>query len=160
MTELRRKSFLDPDDAVRLPLIEEDIVELGGYTVARVVQAPGWAWSRDMAPLVLRDVRVERGAVVRRPPRAVPRPGARQPAVHRSGRLDRHRKGMGDAAWREALAVLHATRAQLEVFHGREVAVTGDGMLALFDGPALAVRCGRRSARRRRRRAWDYAYAG
>ena len=36
---------------------------------------------------------------------------------------------------------LHATRAELEVFHGREVAVTGDGMLALFDGPALAVRC-------------------
>ena len=52
MTELRRKSFLDPDDAVRLPLIEEDIVELGGYTVARVVQEPGWVWSRDMAPLV------------------------------------------------------------------------------------------------------------
>ena len=58
MTELRRKSFLDPDDAVRLPLIEEDIVELGGYTVARVVQAPGWVWSRDMAPLVVAIARL------------------------------------------------------------------------------------------------------
>ena len=197
MTELRRKSFLDPDDAVRLPLIEEDIVELGGYTVARVVQAPGWVWSRDMAPLVgggdwceahhiglvvsgrwgaeLRDgTKMEFAAArrVRRPaaaatgtrsatsacvmyewsgvrsfvgPRALSRDRVlRQPAVHRPGRLDRHRtRRWAMRAWREALAVhLHATRAQLGCSDGREVAVTGDGMLALFDGPALAVRCG------------------
>ena len=32
-------------------------------------------------------------------------------------------------------------RAHLERFRGREIATTGDGFLAIFDGPARAVRC-------------------
>ena len=32
-------------------------------------------------------------------------------------------------------------RAQLERYRGREIATTGDGFLAIFDGPARAVRC-------------------
>jgi class 3 adenylate cyclase len=50
--------------------------------------------------------------------------------------------GLGDAAWRELLSVHYqATRTELERFGGREVATTGDGMLAMFDAPARAVLC-------------------
>jgi class 3 adenylate cyclase len=35
------------------------------------------------------------------------------------------------------------TRLELNVFRGREVQTTGDGFLAVFDGPARAVRCAR-----------------
>jgi class 3 adenylate cyclase len=50
--------------------------------------------------------------------------------------------GLGDTVWRELLTDHYlAARAQVERFRGREVATTGDGLLAMFDGPALAVRC-------------------
>jgi class 3 adenylate cyclase len=50
---------------------------------------------------------------------------------------------MGDTAWRDFL-VIHNTllRDHLNVFRGREVKTTGDGLLAVFDSPARAVRCG------------------
>jgi class 3 adenylate cyclase len=49
---------------------------------------------------------------------------------------------LGDARWRELLSGhFEAVRADLERFRGREVATTGDGVLATFDGPALALRC-------------------
>jgi class 3 adenylate cyclase len=35
----------------------------------------------------------------------------------------------------------HAIRAQIHRFDGREVRFTGDGVLAVFDGPARAIRC-------------------
>ena len=49
---------------------------------------------------------------------------------------------LGDAAWEGLLASYHgaATRA-IERYRGREVATTGDGVLAVFDSPARAVRC-------------------
>ena len=49
---------------------------------------------------------------------------------------------LGDAAWEGLLASYHgvATRT-IERYRGREVATTGDGVLALFDSPARAVRC-------------------
>lgn len=49
---------------------------------------------------------------------------------------------LGDAAWRELLA-RHYERARLELdrFRGYEVKTTGDGMLAMFNGTARAVRC-------------------
>ena len=48
----------------------------------------------------------------------------------------------GDAAW-SALRAAHdeAVRANLAAFSGREMNTTGDGFLAIFDGPARAVRC-------------------
>jgi class 3 adenylate cyclase len=50
---------------------------------------------------------------------------------------------IGDAAWRELLLTHNARlREQLNVFRGREIATTGDGVLALFDGATRAVRCG------------------
>jgi pimeloyl-ACP methyl ester carboxylesterase len=56
---------------------------------------------------------------------------------------------MGDRAWSD---LLHrhraAVRNELERFSGEEVATTGDGFLATFDGPSRAVRCGRAIAER------------
>src|SRR5262249_24420864 len=49
---------------------------------------------------------------------------------------------LGDRRWHELLDRHYAViRAQLTRFRGREVGTTGDGMLAVFDGPARAVRC-------------------
>jgi class 3 adenylate cyclase len=55
---------------------------------------------------------------------------------------------LGDAAWRDLL-LKHNTRLRdaLNTFRGREVATTGDGFLAVFDGPTRAVRCGVAMAR-------------
>jgi class 3 adenylate cyclase len=50
---------------------------------------------------------------------------------------------LGDARWRELLAAHQAAvRRELERFRGREVKTLGDGLLATFDGPARAIRCG------------------
>ena len=49
---------------------------------------------------------------------------------------------MGDSAWKTLLSRHHAVvRDQLERFRGHEIDTAGDGFLALFDGPARAVRC-------------------
>jgi pimeloyl-ACP methyl ester carboxylesterase len=48
---------------------------------------------------------------------------------------------LGDADWRQLLAGFYTVaRRELERFRGREVKTTGDGLLAIFDGPARAVR--------------------
>jgi len=49
---------------------------------------------------------------------------------------------LGDVAWRELFA-RHCWRVRLELdrFRGYEIATTGDGFLAMFDGAARAVRC-------------------
>jgi len=49
---------------------------------------------------------------------------------------------IGDRRWRDLLdGYLGAARRELERFRGREVDVAGDGLFAVFDGPARAVRC-------------------
>jgi class 3 adenylate cyclase len=49
---------------------------------------------------------------------------------------------LGDRRWRELLETHHAVvRRELARFRGREVDTAGDGFLAVFDGPARAVRC-------------------
>ena len=49
---------------------------------------------------------------------------------------------LGDAPW-AALLVRHngAVRRELDRFSGEEIDTAGDGFLALFDGPARAIRC-------------------
>ncbi|GGI47887.1 class 3 adenylate cyclase [Agromyces flavus] len=49
---------------------------------------------------------------------------------------------LGDQRWLE-LKTAHdeLVRAELDRYRGREIATTGDGFLAIFDGPARAVRC-------------------
>jgi pimeloyl-ACP methyl ester carboxylesterase len=50
---------------------------------------------------------------------------------------------LGDTRWRELLAShLGAVRRELSGCRGREVKTLGDGLLATFDGPARAIRCG------------------
>jgi class 3 adenylate cyclase len=47
-----------------------------------------------------------------------------------------------DAAWADLLQAHNArVRDQLARYAGREIGTTGDGFLAVFDGPARAVRC-------------------
>jgi class 3 adenylate cyclase len=49
---------------------------------------------------------------------------------------------LGDPSWRDVLSRHYeATRGELDRFGGRETKTTGDGMLAVFDGPAAALRC-------------------
>jgi class 3 adenylate cyclase len=49
---------------------------------------------------------------------------------------------LGDQGWLDLLDAHHRlARAHLERFRGEEVGTTGDGFVALFDGPARAVRC-------------------
>jgi len=49
---------------------------------------------------------------------------------------------VGDQHWRSVLNDHdRAVRDQLRRFHGHEIKMTGDGVLASFDGPARAIRC-------------------
>ncbi|MGH2595657.1 MAG: adenylate/guanylate cyclase domain-containing protein [Actinomycetota bacterium] len=49
---------------------------------------------------------------------------------------------LGDNSWSELLAQHEQiVRGELERAHGREVKTTGDGVLAVFEGPASALRC-------------------
>jgi pimeloyl-ACP methyl ester carboxylesterase len=50
---------------------------------------------------------------------------------------------VGDVAWRDLLAAHYARATRELVAHGgREIDRAGDGLLAVFDGPTRAVRCG------------------
>jgi pimeloyl-ACP methyl ester carboxylesterase/class 3 adenylate cyclase len=49
---------------------------------------------------------------------------------------------LGDDAWRNLLEQHHVTvRQELARYRGQEIATSGDGFFATFDGPARAVRC-------------------
>ena len=55
-----------------------------------------------------------------------------------------HAAAVGDRAWRDLLQSHHSiVRTELDRFRGREIDTAGDGFLAVFDGPARAVRCAR-----------------
>jgi class 3 adenylate cyclase len=51
---------------------------------------------------------------------------------------------LGDSAWRTLLSShFEASRAELDKYRGHEVKTAGDGLLATFEGPALALSCAR-----------------
>ena len=52
MVDYRKLNFTAPDRTVEVPLTRLDIVELGDFTIARVVHQPGWRWSLHVKPLV------------------------------------------------------------------------------------------------------------
>ena len=67
---------------------------------------------------------------------------------------------MGDDRWRDVLEQHHAiVRAELERYRGREVDTAWDGFLAVFDGPARAIRAARPSSLRFRCSVSRYARA-
>jgi class 3 adenylate cyclase len=50
---------------------------------------------------------------------------------------------MGDSRWKDLLDTHNAVvRREIDRFRGRAVRSTGDGYLAVFDGPGRAIRCG------------------
>jgi len=55
-----------------------------------------------------------------------------------------HASLIKDRRWRDLLDTHDAAvRGQLERFSGHEIKTTGDGFLALFDGPARGIACGK-----------------
>jgi class 3 adenylate cyclase len=48
VSERAPKNLRTPDESVRLPGVEEDLVYVGDEVIAKVVQHPGWRWSNDM----------------------------------------------------------------------------------------------------------------
>jgi pimeloyl-ACP methyl ester carboxylesterase/DNA-binding winged helix-turn-helix (wHTH) protein/class 3 adenylate cyclase len=53
-----------------------------------------------------------------------------------------HAARLGNSRWEELLERLRAhTRKEVEWFRGREIDMIGDRPLAIFDGPARAIRC-------------------
>ena len=48
----RSKRLDEPDETVEFPGVVEHIVDIGDLTVARIVQQPGWRWSKDMRSVV------------------------------------------------------------------------------------------------------------
>ena len=64
---------------------------------------------------------------------------------------------LGDQRWRALLdAHDEAVREQFRRFRGTEINTTGDGFMASFDGPALAIRCAKAIAEAPRR-SWVYS---
>lgn len=193
MAGVQRRNLDDPEERIVLPGIIEELVDIGGLTVGRSVQQPGWRWSKDLRPLVggtwcqarhigivasgRYAVDMEDGTTVEFNPNDVydippghdgytvgEEPcvliewsGLRALAGSRAGVRGRMLATLlftdlvdstgtavrlGDAAWGEVLAGHYAAaRSQLERFGGREVKTTGDGLLAVFDAPAAALRC-------------------
>lgn len=187
------KSLRNPEETIAFPGVREDVVEVGGLAVARVISEPGWRWSTHVRPevggewcqarhigvvvsgrlgVILSDgTEFELGpddvyeippghdgyTIGDEPAVLIEWAGVRAFAGSRAGFPGRTlatllftdlvgstaiAAGMGDTAWREALAGHYqVARAELERYRGREVATTGDGLLAVFDGPAAALRC-------------------
>jgi class 3 adenylate cyclase len=52
VADVLRKSVDQPDEVVDFPNIRTDIVHLGDLTVGRMVNQPGWRWSKDVRPAV------------------------------------------------------------------------------------------------------------
>lgn len=108
---------------------------------ARLVELPGsdhWWWVGDTDAIL--DA-VEEFVTGTRPERPVDRMLATVLFTDVVGSTERA-ADLGDNAWRELLERHNElTRRELAAFRGTEVASTGDGFLAVFDGPARAIRC-------------------
>ena len=118
---------------------------------ARFVEVAGGArliWAGDQGGLDRRDPALPRACPPGKPDRA-----GDDLSTDIVGSTDLA-ASVGDARWRAILDEHNRiVREQLERFRGREVKTTGDGFMAVFDGPARAIRCHRPSASLSRPRA-------
>ena len=189
MTDIVRKSLLDPDEREVFPLGSSSEVHVGELTVSREHQQPGWRWSEHVRPIVASPscrfhhtgvvlkgrihVRLDDGSeadlgpydVVDIPPghdawvvgdepvEAIYWVGAHRWASAPSGQRvlatllftdivdsTAMAERLGDAEWTHLLEEHHTiARRVLDRYGGREIATTGDGMLAMFDGAERTI---------------------
>jgi class 3 adenylate cyclase len=108
---------------------------------AKLVELPGEdhsAWMGDRDALL---DEVEQFLTGRRHPQEPERVLATVLFVDIVGSTERA-AALGDSSWRKLLEAFYAkVREVLQQYHGREISTTGDGLLAVFDGPARAIRC-------------------
>jgi class 3 adenylate cyclase len=107
---------------------------------ARFVELPGaanYTWAGDTAPMLAEIEGFLTGA------RPVVQPDRVLATVLFTDIVDSTQLAgeLGDARWRELLATHDRVANDIvESFRGRVIKSTGDGLLAIFDGPARAVR--------------------
>jgi class 3 adenylate cyclase len=108
---------------------------------AKLVELPGEdhsAWMGDRDALL---DEVEQFLTGRRHPQEPERVLATVLFVDIVGSTERA-AALGDSSWRKLLEAFYAkVREVLQQYRGREISTTGDGLLAVFDGPARAIRC-------------------
>jgi class 3 adenylate cyclase len=193
MGRVQKKPLDEPDAIAAFDHGRAELIQLGGWTVGRTVQEPGWRWSTHVRPLVgtewcmshhmglhltgrlhvlMQDgteLAVEPGDVYDIPPGHDAWTVGDEAAVSFdfSGLRDwvpsRLTIGervlatifftdivdstglagqLGDRAWRDLLE-RHDERARAVIgaSRGRVIKRTGDGLLAMFDSAARALRC-------------------
>jgi class 3 adenylate cyclase len=153
-------SYLDIDVRPALPLVNAPVLVMhrtadrmipfvhGQYLAehidgARLVELPGtdhfW-WTEGTGQILDETEEFLTGA------RSVPEPDRVLASVLFTDIVDSTRRAaeLGDRSWRLLLNRHDAlSERQVERYGGRLVKTTGDGVLAVFDGPARSVRCAR-----------------
>ena len=189
MNHIRR--WEEPDETIAFGGTTLDLISIGGLTVSRDTQPPGWDWRTDFQPLVGGDwceahhvgiglagrqgIRLADGTEFELGPGElydIP-PGHEgwtigdEPCVMLEwsgmrGWVDGSGKQrmlatllftdivdstgavarLGDERWHDVLSVHYQQAGEaIERFGGRQVASTGDGLLASFEATVAAVRC-------------------
>jgi class 3 adenylate cyclase len=134
-----------PEDRVVRPEVSEYVAShIGG---ARLVQIPGiddFAWANTAAfDAVVTAMR----EFIANLPREVPEDDRVLFTVLFVDVVDSTPKlaALGDRGWTDLIGrLLNSSRAEVSRYRGRVVKTTGDGLLAIFDGPTRAVHCAER----------------
>lgn len=185
------RHWKEPDEVVEFGGATVQLISIGGFTVSRSVQPPGWDWRLHFQPIVGSDwceahhigiglegrqgIRLADGTEFELGPGElydIP-PGHEGWTIGDTPCVMLEWSGMrrwvdgtgkqrmlatllftdlvdstataarvGDRRWHDVLSMhYHQAREAVERFGGRQVATTGDGLLASFEATAAAVRC-------------------